>query len=82
MMTETRTPLAEAIEDLAASRGFSDFGELAEAVDEETGEDYTAEELENDPRAGFGNHLSAVLHLSDEEKRRLVRAFMGTFMRA
>jgi hypothetical protein len=81
MMTERRTPLQEAIEDLAASRGFSGLSELPEAVNEETGEDYRAEEL-LEGRAGFGNHLSAVLHLSTEEKRRLVRAFMETYMPA
>jgi hypothetical protein len=74
MMTETRTPLQEVIENLAASRGFSDLEELAEAVNE----DYTTAELEDWPHPGFGNHLSSVLHLTSEEKWQIVRAWVET----
>jgi hypothetical protein len=78
MMRETRTPLQEVIENLAASRDYSGLEELAEAVNEETGEDYMTAELEDWPRPGFGNHLSSVLHPTSEEKCQIVWAWVET----
>ena len=36
--------------------------------------------MRSDPRVGFGNDLDTVLHLSEEDVRRIVRAFGETFL--
>jgi hypothetical protein len=68
------TDLERVITGLARERGFAGLEDLAEAVNAQTGKDYTAEELSDWPRAGFGGHLDAVLDLSEEERERLVDA--------
>ncbi len=65
------TALGRTIEELGRSRGFTGLEELAEALAEATGEDYTAGELADWPRGGFGDDLDAVLRLDDEERARL-----------
>jgi hypothetical protein len=68
------TDLERVITGLARERGFAGLEDLAVAVNEATGNDYTSEELSDWPRPGFGHHLDAVLALSEEERERLVDA--------
>ncbi len=75
-MTKEST-FGRTIKELAASRGFADLEELAEAVNTATGEDYTAAELADWPRGGFGNDLDAVLHLTAGERDMVVKALVA-----
>jgi hypothetical protein len=68
------TDLERVITGLARDRGFAGLKDLAAAVNEATGENYTPSELADWPRPGFGHHLDAVLALSEEERERLVDA--------
>jgi hypothetical protein len=47
----------------------------ASAVNATTGKDYTAEELADWPRPGYGKHVDQVLHFTDEERVRLTEAW-------
>lgn len=66
--------IGRVVGELATGRGYASLAELAEAINAQTGEDYTAAELADWPRPGFGGHLDAVLGLSEEERERLVAA--------
>jgi hypothetical protein len=69
----------EELEELAISRGFED----AEAVARQAARldpSYSVRTLLEDPAAGFGRVLNAVLRMSEEEMRRLVDAFTQTFI--
>jgi len=68
------TDLERVITGLARDRGFAGLQDLAVAVNEATGLDYTAAELVDWPRRGFGRHLDAVLALDEKERRKLVDA--------
>jgi hypothetical protein len=68
------TGLERVITEVARDRGFAGLQDLAAAVNEATGKDYTAAELSHWPRPGFGRHLDAVLALSEEERKKLVDA--------
>jgi hypothetical protein len=68
------TDLERVITGLARERGFAGLQDLAVAVNEATGLDYTAAELADWPRPGFGHHLDEVLALSEKERERLVGA--------
>jgi hypothetical protein len=68
--------LERVITALARSRGFDGLEELARATNAATGKDYTALELADWPRVGFGRDLDAVLGLSGEERDRLVGAVL------
>ncbi len=71
------TALGRTIEELGRSRGFTGLEELAEALVGATGEDYTAAELADWPRSGFGDDLQVVLHLDAGERERLVDAVLA-----
>ncbi len=71
------TALGRTIEELGRSRGFTGLEELAEALAAATGEDYTAAELVDWPRSGFGDDLQVVLHLDAGERERLVDAVLA-----
>lgn len=72
--TEGIGAIGRVVGELARGRGFVGLKDLAAAVNGATGEDYTAEELADWPRPGFGGHLDAVLGLSEEDRERLVAA--------
>ena len=86
MIATSEHPIARVLSELAAKRGFTSLEELAEAVNaapENAGrEDFTAEELADDPRPGFGKHVDAVLHLSTAERMYLAGAWLETIERS
>jgi hypothetical protein len=83
-MNATAEPnaLERVVRDLAASRGIIDLDELLERINTESDprRPLKMKELIDWPRIGFGHHLDAVLHLTDEERGRLARAFMSRVM--
>ncbi len=70
----------EVLEELAASRGFDGAEDLARRA-VELDPSYTVEELLERAPGGFGRALDAVMHLDEDEKERLYKAFMHTFLR-
>lgn len=69
----------EVLEELAISRGFEGAEEVAmRAV--ELDPRHTVQELLEAPNGGYGTALDAVLHMSEEEKRRITDAFTRTFI--
>lgn len=74
--TTNMMPMGRELTEMARSRGFSSLGDLAEAVNRETGKDYTAGELADWPRTGWGDDVDAVLGLTPEERERLTRVVL------
>jgi beta-phosphoglucomutase-like phosphatase (HAD superfamily) len=68
-----------ALTELAHSRGIADPEELRDRLRPE-GRERTARLLVEEPPAGFGQALDSVLDLAEEEKVRLARAFVETFL--
>jgi hypothetical protein len=75
MNATEQPPIGRVLDELARSRGYSGLNELADAVAEQTGKDYSVEELSDWPQPGYGKDVDRVLHLTDEERMLLVRAW-------
>jgi hypothetical protein len=73
-MKEQITETGRTIEELGTSQGFVGLEDLVDAHNAAVGSDYTAEELADWPRPGFGSDLGALLDFSEEERLRLVGA--------
>lgn len=69
----------EVLEELARSRGFGGAEELARRV-VDLDPSYDVREILEAPAYGYGTALDRVLHMNDEEKTMLVRAFAAEFM--
>ena len=81
------TPFAGVLEELAGSRGLSGLEELVARVNaaghglRHVEGDLTVERLLEWPPLGYGDALEPVLGLSDDERGRLARAWVETFLR-
>jgi hypothetical protein len=75
--TEQELPIGYVLTELAQPRGISGLEELAAAVNETTGKDYTAAELMDWPRPYYGADVDQVLHLTDEERLRVCAAWLA-----
>jgi hypothetical protein len=73
-MTEQQTPIASVVMELAASRGIEDAERLMRRVHSAGYTDATAADVIEGGRGGFGCVLDEVLGLSEEERRRIVKA--------
>jgi hypothetical protein len=69
----------EVLEELAASRGFDGAEDLARRA-VELDPSYTVEELLERAPGGYGRVLDAVLHMAEDEKVWLNKAFIHTFL--
>ena len=73
------TALERVLIDLAHSRGLDCLDELRDRLIA-AGHDRTAKHLGGYPAVGFGRDLNDVLYLTEEERKRLGRAFAKTFL--
>lgn len=76
---EQSNALIDLVEELALSRNIPSVEHLVELAND-AGYRLTVGELRRGPWGGFGAALDSVLHLNEEEKKRLVRVFSGTFL--
>ncbi len=67
------------LEELAISRGFDGAEDLARRA-VELDPSYTVDALLEQALGGFGRVLDAVLHMNEDEKERLYKAFIHTFV--
>lgn len=79
MTNETTADYRDVLEGLAHSRGFSGAEEVARRA-VELDPSFTVRELLEAPPGGFDSALDAVLHMNEEEKVLITRAFSKTFM--
>jgi hypothetical protein len=82
MTSEETTEYRRYLEELARSRGLPGAQQLAQAAaSEATDPHFSVRAILEDPPGRFGRAIHAAIALSDQEKDRLARAWMHTFIR-